>query len=81
MGLPDHDTRCVEAEGRARRFGTKIGRQARWAVRQKNQKPQNTSFCRNPLFAQQLGLESIRGENLEFFQLKTLLKLFSMGTF
>ena len=32
-------------------------------------------------FTQQLAQESIRGENLEFFQLKPPLKLFSMGTF
>ena len=68
MDLPDHETRCVDAEGRARRFGAKIGRNARWAVRQKNQKPQNTLFGRNHFFTQQLVWESIRGENWAFFQ-------------
>ena len=68
MDLPDHETRCVDAEGCARRFGAKIGGVARWAVHQKTQKPQNNFFGLNPLFAQQLGLESIRGENLAFFQ-------------
>ena len=68
MDLLDHETRCVDAEGRARRFGAKIGGVAWWAVHQKTQKPQNTFFGLNPLFAQQLGLESIRGENLAFFQ-------------
>ena len=38
MDLPDDETCCVDAEGCARRFGTKIGRQAQWALRQKNQK-------------------------------------------
>ena len=38
-------------------------------------------FGRNHFFTQQLAQESIRGENLEFFQLKPPLKLFSMGTF
>ena len=69
------------AERRARRFGTKIGRRARWAGRQKNQKLQNANFGQNHVFTQQLAQESIRGENLEFFQLKPPLKLFSMGTF
>ena len=68
-----------------RRLSPSIWRQnrrgARRAERQKIQKPQNTFFGLNPLFAQKLGLESIRGESLEFFQLKTPLKLFSMGTF
>ena len=27
MDLPKQDTRCVDAEGRARRFGAKIGRE------------------------------------------------------
>ena len=58
-----------------RRSSPSIWRQnrrgARRAERQKIQKPQNTFFGLNPLFAQKLGLESIRGENLEFFQLKT----------
>ena len=44
----------------------------------KNPKP---FFWPKSTFAQQLGLESICGENLEFFQLKPPLKLFSMGTF
>ena len=68
MDLLDHETRCVDAEGRAHRFGAQISGVARWAVRQKTQKPQNTFFGLNPLLAQQLGLESIRGENLAFFQ-------------
>ena len=47
MDLPDDETRCVESEGRARRFGAKIGRLARWALCQKNQKPQNGFFGQN----------------------------------
>ena len=81
MDLPKQDTRCVDAEGRARRFGAKIGREHVGQFVKKLKKPQNTSFGPIPLFAKQLGLESIRGENLEFFQLKPPLKLFSPGTF
>ena len=47
----------------------------------KKSKTPKRFFWPKSTFAQQLGLESIRGENLEFFQLKTPLKLFSMGTF
>ena len=42
----------------------------------KKSKTQKRFFWPKSTFAQQLGLESIRGENLEFFQLKTLLKFF-----
>ena len=71
----------MDAERRARRFVAKIKRRARWAGHQKNKKPQNAVFGRNHFFTQQLAQESNRGENLEFFQLKPPLKLFSMGTF
>ena len=54
MDLPDDETRCVESEGRARRFGAKIGRLARWALCQKNQKPQNGFFGQNRLLPNNL---------------------------
>ena len=51
MDLPDHDTLYVVAEGCARRFGAKIGWQARWAVRQKIKNPTTPLSGQNPLFA------------------------------
>ena len=54
MDLLDHETRCVDPEGRARRFGAQISGVARWAVSQKTQKPQNTFFGLNPLLANNL---------------------------
>ena len=47
----------------------------------KKSKTAKRRFWPKSLFTQQLAQESIRGENLEFFQLKPPLKLFSMGTF
>ena len=43
--------------------------------------PKTRFLAEITFFTQQLGQEWNRGENLEFFQLKTPLKLFSMGTF
>ena len=47
----------------------------------KKSKTTKRQFWPKSLFTQKLAQESIRGENLEFFQLKPPLKLFSMGTF
>ena len=47
----------------------------------KKSKTAKRRFWPKSLFTQQLAQESIRGENLEFFQMKPPLKLFSMGTF
>ena len=54
MDLLDHETRCVDPESHARRFGAQISGVARWAVSQKTQKPQNTFFGLNPLLANNL---------------------------
>ena len=54
MDLLDHETRCVDAEDRARRFGAQISGVARWAVSQKTQKSQNTFIGLNPLLANNL---------------------------
>ena len=66
--LPWDETRCVDAERRARQFGGQIKRCAWWAGRQKNKKTQNAVFGRNHFFTQQLTQETNRGKNLEFFQ-------------
>ena len=54
MDLLDHETRCVDPEGHARRFGAQISGVARWAVSQKAQKSQNTFIGLNPLLANNL---------------------------